>query len=100
MAFAFLTMSFVFGAFVFLVSNVFCYRLGLERGRQAREASVKEWLERVAAEVRAKTDELENKATKAIEAGGFGNAGAVSPDSMSDADFLKMFGYPKPARKP
>jgi ABC-type Fe3+-hydroxamate transport system substrate-binding protein len=100
MAFAFLTMSFVLGALIFLVSGVFCYRLGLEKGRQAREASVKEWVERVAAEVRAKENELEQKATKAIEAGGSGNAGAAGPDSMSDADFLKMFGYPKPVRKP
>lgn len=100
MAFAVLAASFVLGALLFVVSGVFFYRLGLEKGAQYKEASVKEWLERVTEEVRVKTNELENRATKAIKTGGSGDAGIVNPDSMSDADFLKMFGYPKPARKP
>ena len=99
MAFAVLVASFVLGTIVFVVSGVFFYRLGLERGAQTREASIKEWLERVATEVRTKVDEIEKRSAKAIEVGSIGNAGLVNPDSMSDADFLKMFGYPKPARK-
>ena len=100
MAFAVLVASFVLGALLFVVSGIFFYRLGLEKGAQYKETSVKEWLERVTEEVRVKTSELENRAKKAIEVGSTGNAGAVGPDSMSDADFLKMFGYPKPSGKP
>ena len=89
---------FVLGSVVMLVSNIACYRIGYQNGKSGQMAKLHQWMDEMAAKLKAKNDEMEARAKEAAGLGASGDSRVVSDaDRVSGEVFKRIFGYDKPA---
>lgn len=96
-----LTVAIVFfclGSLTILISNIACYRIGYDNGKNGQRAKLAEWMDQMAARLKAKNDEMEARAKEAAAVGAAGDSRDVADISrMSAQTFRQIFGYDKPA---